>query len=432
MKTPISSQRPQSASSQLSEFFPIKPIGAFLALDFVLGCSFGCRFCISRRHRVREALFSLGKVLRLPMTPDEARAWLDEMPSFRAGVQIRIGHDSDAGFQFDPAAALVRALPRDKSVVWLSRKPLGERERGFFAEDRPNLLLKLTATPRSPLLGVTADPLVLVGSTLGLPSAHLFWVVGPLAADSEAEACRVIDALPADSHVHLKPLNQAGVPEMENVAPISDEALRRLEQRAVRRGLTVTEWFCRRSLSPLGRGFFDVDKIAAQPASEKRERELAVCATCPSRTLCHAPLDEDSFRKKLADGLGALGLTPLAPARRLSARRFEIDVAEPASRGDETWLAHALGEPVSVRLSTREAGTSEGGAFCNVDDAVLRRWEARGFLPVAELRRAARRTLEEVLAVAGPQVGHLVSCPVCRSSVPHAAELPSCPAGGER
>ena len=419
-----SPQSRHSDHSRLAEFFPIKPIGAFLALDFVLGCSFGCRFCISRRHRVREALFRLGKVLPLPTTPEEVCDWLESMPSYRAGVQIRVGHDSDAGLQFEPMAELVRLLPADKSIVLLSRRPLTERARAFFAEERPHVLLKLTATPRSPMLGVTGDPLILVGSTLGLSDERLFWVVGPLAADSEAEAARVIDALPAKSHVHLKPLNTAGLPELAGMAPISPEALARLEARAVHRGLTVTEWFCRRSLAPIGRGFFDVDKIATQAPGPKRERELAVCQSCPSRDICHAPLDESALVPRLLSGLAELGLTPLSAPRRMSNRRFEIDVAEPASRGDETWLAHALGEPVSVRLSTREKGQSEGGAFCNVEDEVLRRWEARGFLPVRQLRHAARRILEEALAVAGPQLGSLAPCPICRSEAPRRASQP--------
>ena len=65
-------------------------------MDFVAGCSFGCRFCISRRHPDREALFRRGRVVDLGLEPAQVLDWLESMPSFRAGVQLRIGHDTDA------------------------------------------------------------------------------------------------------------------------------------------------------------------------------------------------------------------------------------------------------------------------------------------------------------------------------------------------
>jgi hypothetical protein len=270
---------------------------------------------------------------------------------------------------------------------------------------------------------VLADPMTLVDSVAALSPEQLFWVVGPLARDSEQDAARVLDALPPGSHLHLKPVNLAGLPALAEVEPIGAEALARLEARAERRGLVVTEWFCRRSLAPLGRGFFDLDLITSQPPGPKRDRELAVCHDCPSRPLCHAPVDEAALGRRIEEAVVALGLTPLAPPRRTAPRTFAVEVAEPSSRGDETWLAHALGEPVRVRLSTREPGTSQGGAFCNVDEAVLRRWAERGFLPVAELEGAARETLRKVRAIA---------------AVPAAPAASACcgtaqqPCGGER
>jgi len=374
------------------EFFPIKPLGAFLSVDFVAGCSFGCRFCISRRHPDREALFRRGRVVDLGLEPAQVLDWLESMPSFRAGVQLRIGHDTDAGLELEPSADLVARLPADRSVLWLSRRPLTARAREVFGRAGPGVLLKLTATPASRALGIDEDGAAeLLRSARPLPAGRVFWVLGPLAADSEASAARLIDRLPVGSFAHLKPLNVAGLPAVADVAPLGPATLARLEARAAERGIRCTEFFCRLSLAPLGRAFFDVDQIA----------DRRVCDGCPSRALCHAPVDEVALARGLERELRGLGLTPLGPPRRTAARSFEQDVAEPSSRGDETYLSHALGAPVRIRLSTREPGATEGGSFCRVEEAVLRRWQERGFMPVADLERAAQRTLETLRPLLG-------------------------------
>jgi hypothetical protein len=158
----------------------------------------------------------------------------------------------------------------------------------------------------------------------------------------------------------------------------------------------VTEWFCRRGLARVGQGFFDVDKITEQPEGAKRDRELAVCQSCPSWALCHGELDWPLVRSRLGEEVAALGLTLVEEPRRSGPRSALLHVAEPSSRGDETYLSHAVGQPLSVRVTTREAGKSEGGSFCNVEPAVLRRWYQTGFLPVTELNVAAQNTLASI------------------------------------
>jgi len=382
--------------SLLPEFFPLKLIGAFISLDFLVGCSFACRFCISRRHPARRRLFDAGLSFDSRVSPERMLAWLHASASFRAGVQIRVGHDTDAGLEFEKGAELVRRLPPERSVVWLTRRPLSHVERTFFEAARPNLLLKLTATPRSESLGGRAAPLQRVRAGEGIAPETTYWVVGPLVADSIPDAERVLDSLPAGSHLFLKPLNIQGLPELQSMPALDEPSLRKLEERAIARGHVVTEWFCRRSFARVGRAFFDVDRITGQPEGEKRTRELEVCDHCPSRSLCHAELDWPHVLRELERELVFLGLTLVDEPRRLGPHSVELPVAEPSSRGDETYLSHALTQPVRVRLSTRERGASEGGSFCNVDPAVLRRWAEVGFLPVAELNAAAARTVASI------------------------------------
>jgi hypothetical protein len=380
----------------LPEFFPVKLIGAFISVDFVVGCRFDCAFCISRRHPARQSLFDAGVALDTRVSPRRVLAWLRSMPSYRAGVQLRIGHDTDAGLEFEKASELIELLDPGRSVVYLTRKPFSERERAFFKTPRQHLLLKLTATPRSAALGVTADPLELVRSAAGLDPRGLHWVVGPLAGDSEADAVRILEALPPGSRLSLKPVNTAGLPALAEVPPPAPAGLARLEALAYRRGLTVTDWFCRSGLARVGQGFFDVDKVTGQSDLGRRAHDLITCADCPSRTQCHGTLDEPALLARLHRELQVLGLTLTALPARTGPRAFRLEVAEPSSRGDETYLSHALGQPVAITLSTRERGASEGGSFCNVDAAVLRRWYATGFLPVTELNAAAEKVLHDL------------------------------------
>ncbi len=380
----------------LPEFFPVKLIGAFIAVDFVVGCGFDCSFCISRRHPAREALFGAGMTLDTGITPRRVLAWLRSMPSYRAGVQLRIGHDTDAGLEFEKSRELIELLEPDRSVVYLTRKPLTRRERAFFALPRENVLLKLTATPPSRDLGVARDPLELLRSTRGLDRRRVHWVIGPLTADNADGVEPVLRNLPAGSRLTLKPLNVAGLPGLGLVAPVPAGRLAELERLARAFGHGVTEWFCRDGLARVGQGFFDVDQLTGQADPERRERDLAACRSCPSLARCHGPLDEAALLRRLEEELRVLGLTLSAPPVRTGPRALRLEVREPSSRGDETYLSHALGQPIRVRLSTREQGASEGGSFCNVDAAVLRRWWSVGFLPVSELNAAAAMALRRV------------------------------------
>jgi len=380
----------------LPEYYPVKLIGAFIAADFIVGCHFGCKFCISRRHPSREGLFTEQVVIDNRVDPRKMQSWLASLPSFQAGVQIRIGHDSDAGLQFHKTSRLIELLDPSHSLTYLTRKPLTAEERTFFATSRANVLIKLTATPRSAALGVTADPLQLVQSVEGVDPQMTYWVVGPLAADSVADAERIIEELPKGSHLALKPLNCEGIAAVADIQPLGEGEITRLANRATALGHVVTDWFCRRGLARIGRGFFDVDKLTTQSPGEKRERELAVCADCPSRALCHDGIDVDRTLQRLNDGLDRLELSMIGEPEWVAPRSLRVNVAQPASRCDETYLSHLLPQPVNVTLNNRERGRSQGGSFCNVDAQVLQRWYRVGFLPVGELNNVAEHVLCDV------------------------------------
>jgi hypothetical protein len=384
----------------LPEFYPIKPVGAFIAADFIAGCKFDCSFCISKRHPSREALFRRKWIISNEVTPGKMHQWLKQMPSFQAGVQLRIGHDTDAGLQFEKSAELIELIDPNHSITYLTRKPFNAEETGFFGTYRENLLMKLTATPKSRSLGVHRDPLRLVRSAERVDPRMLYWVVGPLVADNYEDCVKILEALPEGSSLFLKELNYAGLPHLGGVPPLSGDNYSRLEDFALKRGHIITEWFCKSGLARIGRGFFDVDKLTQQYHAAKKERELEYCRNCGSNSACHSELDLTRFNEQLAKNLKFLGLTLLQPPKRTGARSFEIKVDEPSSRGEETFLNHVMDQPVSININTREEGRSQGGSFCNVDRRVLKRWYESGFLPVTELNVVAENLLREMPGLA--------------------------------
>lgn len=369
----------------LPEYFPVKLAGPFIAVDFLAG------------SRPTEA--GAGPVLDARVSPRRMLAWLRSMPSYRAGVPLRLGHETDAGLAFQKGAELVELLDPGRPVIYATRRPLRPEERDFFATPRANLLLEPTVAPRSASLGLAGDPLELVRSAAGLDPRAVHWMVGPLAADAEPDAARLVAALAPGSRLTLRPLDPAA-PRPAGARPLDQDALARLEALAHAHGLTVTEWTCRGSLARVGRGFHDVDRVTGQVDLARRAHDLITCAACPSRTQCHGTLDEPALLARLGTELGVPGLTPTASPVRTGPRAFLVEVAEPTAAGDEAYLSHALGQPVSIRLTSRERGPTPASGL---DPAVLRRWYATGFLPVTELNAAAEKVLEDLARQRAPR-----------------------------
>jgi hypothetical protein len=350
----------------LPDYFPVALAGASIAVDFVVGRGDG-RGPIDARVSPRQAL-----------------SWLRSMPSYRVGVPVLLGHAGDAGLAVEKNAELAALVDPHRAVTWRTALPLEGRARALFARPPHNLTLELVATPRAP--GAPGpDPLPLARSAEGLDPRRAFWRVGPVAAAALAEAAAVIDALPRGSRLSLRAADGPGAP------PALD--LGDLEARAHGRGLTVTDWPCRESLAPLGRGLVEVDRLTGQPDLGRRALDLVTCAGCPSRRLCHGAVDRARLEARLLSELEVTGLSAAGPPGWTGPRSLSLPVAEPAARGDEVFLSHALGVPVSVTLS--RGGRPVAGDAAP-EPAVLRRWWRTGFLPVTQLNAAADHALEDL------------------------------------
>jgi len=381
----------------LPDFYPVKLHASAITVDFLVG---GQTDEVADRlpGAARAALREAGVALDTRVSARKVLSWLRSMPSYQVGVQVRLGHD-DTGLAFDKVSELIPLIDAGRSLVYQARRPLAARERAFLSTARHNLLIELTATPRSAVLGVTADPLEVVRSAAGLDPAGVHWYVGPLAADGLEDAVRLLESLPRGSRITLRPLPADLLLALQASAGLDVDALARLEQVAHRNGHTVSDWACRNGAARVGRGFSGVDQITGQRDLVHRAHDLITCSGCPARTICHGQIDEAAMLRRLPHELQVLGLTATGDPVRTANRSWQLDVAEPFAPGDETYLSHALGHPVAISLTSRPRGRNEVRGPRDLAVSVLRRWYRTGFLPVTELNSVAEKVLEDLRRV---------------------------------
>jgi hypothetical protein len=388
---------PRPYDDLLPDFYPVKLLASAITVDFLVG---GQTDEVADRlpGAARAALREAGVALDTRVSARKVLSWLRSMPSYQVGVQVRLGHD-DTGLAFDKMAELIHLIDTGRSLVYQARRPLADRERAFFSTARHNLLLELTATPRSASLGITADPLEVVQSAAGLDPGGVHWFIGPLAADGLDDAIRLLEALPRGSRLTLRSLPADLLLALQAASGLDADALARLEQVAHRNGHTVTDWACRNGVARVGRGFGGVDQITAQHDLVRRAHDLITCSGCPARTICHGTIDEAALLRRLPHELQVLGLTATGDPVRTGPHAWQLDVAEPFAPGDETYLSHALGQPMAISLTGRPRGRGEVRGPRDLAVSVLRRWYRTGFLPVTELNSVAEKVLEDLRRV---------------------------------
>jgi len=267
----------------LPDFYPVKLLASAITVDFLVG---GQTDEVADRipGAARAALREAGVALDTRVSARKVLSWLRSMPSYQVGVQVRLGFD-DTGLAFDKLVELVPLIDAARSVVYQARRPLTDRERAFLATARHNLLVEMTATPRSEALGVTADPLEIAHSAASLDPAGVHWFIGPLAADGLEDAIRLVEALPRGSRITLRPQASDLLVAIQAASGLDADQLDRLEQVAHRNGHTVSDWACRNGVARVGRGFNGVDQITGQKDLVRRAHDLFTCSGCPSRTL---------------------------------------------------------------------------------------------------------------------------------------------------
>lgn len=358
--------------SQMLEFFPVKLIGGFIAVDHHVGCA-GCRFCLSRRHHVWENLFSQGLHLDPKhLAPEDVRRILDGMKSFhRAGVPVRFGHNTDAHYQWTFGENLYRLLPETHPFIMLTRYSPGKSRLRLF-QGQSNLLLKLTITPPSRQLGVRSDIEGLLETVWAIPPENLYVLVGPVAKDSLAAVTPIVDRLPAGTWMDIKAVTVSGIPGMEERFRPPASTIDALRKYAAGRGLMVTDYFGCVIRRRLQRPFY---KAVGSPAYM-----LETCSRCVNTDLCHTHVDTSTLDRRVRKEASAIGLSLCGAIREGEKFIYASDV--PTARGDETYLSERVGR--TVRFAATPKG-SRGGCFSQEAMAVFRRWEETGMFPLSEV-----------------------------------------------
>lgn len=346
------------------ELFPIKLVGGFIAIDYHLGCA-GCSFCLSRRHPLWRAVFDQGYHLDLfSFTLEIAISLLHGMKPFsKAKIPVRLSHNTDLAYQWDFCTGLYSLLPGDHPVIMLTRRPLTGPQTGFF-HGQKNLLLKMTITPPSKLLGIDSPVAGLVDSAVRIHPDNLYLSIGPIVRDNLQSVAVILKRIPPGTWIDLKPLSVSGIPGMrETMLPMADE-LEALRTRAWEMGLIVTDFSVCKIRQHLSRPFYKA-RIAL-PDPEK------ICLACRNRNLCFQTEDVTETNIKVRRATEDIGLE-LGGLELQPDGVFRYECGIPASKGDETYLSEMTGYP--IRLASTIQG-AEGGCFSLEDAASHLRWQA--------------------------------------------------------
>lgn len=366
-------RRQKESLGERLDLAPVRLVGGFVCVDTHLGC-IGCPFCLNRRYpaprRVLEARLHAGCTAR-GFPPARIAAIVRALPSWAAGVPVRIGNLSDVAFGAADVREVVERLDDRHPVFLASRFPVREPVARLLRARR-SALLHLTLTPPAP--GDRPGPAPLsaervVASTAGLPPERIFHVVGPLAAGTEREVARLLGLLPRGAAIGFKELKVD--PLASGLAPMAPDRIDRLRAEARGAGFRVLRFAGCQARANLGRPFFR--------AREASRLDPEGCACCVNRTVCAAV--REPAPGALAAEVRRLGLEPGAVL--VEDGRASVGVDQPASRAEEVYLSERFG--VEVRLT----GVWRGDRLriVELEERLLARWERTGFYPVGELSR---------------------------------------------
>lgn len=373
----------------LAELFPIKLSPGFISVAFHLGC-IGCNFCSVRYGNARDAIFAAGIHRRYPTGPSEIAALLRAMPAFsKARLPLRLGNDTDVRFEMPDVIDLLERIPSDYPVALLTRFPVTPAEAAKVG--RANVVMKLTATPKSPHLSSPDNAGDVVASAAAFETPVLL-TIGPITADNFSDCLGLIDEVPRKSNVslYLKPLNPEFHPSLAAIPQITHDQYRELRDAISRRGLRhVSQMMC----CVYGALRMPQKRVSNVPMDERQD-----CVSCGSYDLCYS--GDEGVADAIATELRTLGLRPLEPATRFGFRSYFVQIDQPSGYGDEAYVSERTG--AKVKLSGTPAGTGNGRYAASLE--VFRRWSDLHFFPYNELLTLTGAFIEESMNAAGARL----------------------------
>lgn len=366
----------------IAEFLPIKLSPGFITIAFHLGC-IGCNFCSVRYGTRRDSIFRSNQQAKYPTSPAAIVKCLSSMPSFAARMPIRIGNDTDYRFEAEEVREFVSLLPSNYPVAVLSRFPVLDQDRSIFS--KPNVVLKLTATPRSDYLDCPDNALDVVDS-LRFRTGPVVLTLGPIVADNfEAtrECLRRVKPAPNVS-IYLKMLNDEFHASLQTIPTVTRAQIVQLKTDVREHGLRhMSQLMCAVN-GVLG---LTHKRVMDVPIDERQD-----CDRCASRLGCYSEDKLDT--EKLDVLLRGLSLRRVAEPERRGYKDYFISVDRPTGLGDEAYLSEML--KVKIKSSGTLAGTA-GYKVAALRD-VLSRWDSNGFFPAASLLAEVEPFLERVFA----------------------------------
>ncbi len=385
---------PRDDLERMSLFFPIKVVNGFVSCDFMLGC-YCCRFCLNRRYPDWHAMLETRKVYRNALSVERAAALLSQVKAFtRARVTLKVGHDTDMSLEEPQAQALTDLLPADHPIVFMRRGALPSKHRAWYQRARPNLLMKLTLTPRSPFLDATADPFAILDSFRGI-AQPMFFAIGPVIDENLEEARAVVRALPPGSRLWVRDLITKDIPRFDKTVRVAEPPGESLRRYAVEQGHHIVHYLNCLVRAELGLPFHKRGEFVSEP----NPWQVRWSQHCKVLGRCGAEVPEDEARERIDDALGDLDLTLDRPVERFGHKSYRVTVREDVNFGDECYLR----ELTSLKCDLERLGRKTGTAL---SASIADRWRNTHFFPVDEVLELARESYARVQqAIDGRPVG---------------------------
>lgn len=363
-----------------NRFAPVRLVNGFIAVDFVWGC-YKCGFCFNRNR------FHLYPSSPLPfsMTPGDAAGWIVSTPSFQTGTVVKVGHNSDQSLMEDASWEFYRKMPKTAPMAFYRRKPLSKDEFTRFQEAGDNLLLVLTLTPGSRILGVEKET-----AWKALESAkrlkNCFFAIRPVAGDAVEEAQRLTNALPEKSIADLcGVISTTGGESVSFDDEISPDpgTMKALRTGALERGIRVN---CAVNCILKGKNK-EVSHWADKNFLSHDPDVLAFCRACPSFRKCETGMDSHRLSELLEQAGKQTGLTDLSVSGATK-RRLDVHTSFQMNRGDQTFLRGLFG--ARIEKADREK------LLDKVTPEIYARWKKTRFFPVDEITEVAKAMQAEL------------------------------------
>lgn len=386
--------KPTDDIERLSLFFPIKVVNGFVTCDFRLGC-YCCKFCLNRRYPDWNRLLEMNRIYRNTLTPEYAAELLKRSKAFsKAKITLKIGHDTDMSLEEPEALRLYELLPKDNPIVFMRRGRLPSAHRRFYMKKRPNLLMKLTLTPRSEYLGSTHDPFDILGTFEGL-ACNMFFAVGPVCHDNFDEAKAIIGALPKGSKLWVRELMHKDIPGYHaDLAKQPEYRGDELREYALEKGHFVVHYLNCLVRAELGLPFHKRGEFVSEPNTW----QLGWSKHCKVRDACGREVGENEALARIGSAISELGLTLAKPPEKFGHKSYEVYVNEDVNFGDECFVRETTELKIDLYKQGRKTGTA-------LSKAIVARWRQTDFFPVDDVLGLARESFQIAFSEDGGQCG---------------------------